>query len=69
VFKDYSQSTATSSTILLQLKPLETSKFPVVFLFSGSYRYNPQKPAKTGYMMQNLRKNYVKLSLQKRPLS
>ena len=58
-------SSSTTPTILHQAKPLETSKFPVVFLFSVSCCYNQQKPAKTGSMKQNLRKIYVKLPPQR----
>ena len=51
-------SSSTTPTILHQAKPLETSSFPTVFLFSGSCRYNPQQPAKTGHWKQDLPKNY-----------
>ena len=51
-------SSSTTPTILHQAKPLEFSKIPAVFLFSGSCRYNPQKPAKTGYTTQDLPKDY-----------
>ena len=58
-------SSSTTPTILHQAKPLETSKFPVVFLFPRTPCHNPQKPAKTGSMKQNLRKIYVKLPPQR----
>ena len=63
--KEWRWNRSVNSTILLQLKPLGISKFPVVFLFSGSCRYNQQKPAKTGSMKQNLRKNYGKTPAQR----
>ena len=58
-------SSSTTPTILHQAKPLETRSFPTVFLFSGTLCLNPQQPAKTGTMKQNLRKNYVKLPPQR----
>ena len=51
-------SSSTTPTILHQAKPLESSKIPTVFLFSGPSRYNPLQPAKTGYTTQDLPKDY-----------
>ena len=57
---EVTDSSSVTPTILHQLKPLATSKLPVVFLLSPIDCPNPQKGAKTGSSTQKLQNFYGK---------